>query len=434
MAKSTPAGVLDPLTGLPGRVQFIHEVDAALAAASAEQRQALWVATVAMPRLAMTNAGLGPAVGDGLISALAQTIRDELPEVFALCRLEGAEFACASFGPPRRVSKRGDDSPVRFLGIVLESAGMHLFTTLLTGLAHHAGGDGGETLLRKARLALARARMDDRSDIEVYDDALGEFAAERTELARELPAAIERGELRLHYQPKVALGSGRLIGVEALVRWARPDGRMVSPGSFVPAAEVSALIVPLGDWTLGEAIRQAASWREAGMAPMHVAVNVSALQFQKTDIVARVEELLATHGLPPEWLELELTEGALTADPDEIAARLARLRDMGVELAIDDFGTGYSSLGYLKRFPVHRLKIDQSFVRDCHEDATDAAIVRSVITLGHNLGLRVLAEGVETQGHADLLLAERCDEAQGYFYARPLEPLGLEEFARRPPA
>jgi len=420
----------DPLTGFLWRGPFVEAVDAAIATASPRELESLWVAVVAIQRLPFVNAGFGPEVGDDVIRGVADVISTELPEVFVKGRLEGAELAVASFGPARRVSMRGSDNPVRFIGVAVESDGMRLYTNLRAGTARHAPGDDAASLLRKAGLALARARDGGGSDQETYSDELGVLAHEHIDVARHLLAAIESNSLALEYQPKVDIASGTMVGVEALVRWPTADGRRISPATFIPVAEASGLIVPLGDWVLREGCRQVTRWQTAGLERFHVAINVSALQFQKTDIVGRVRDLLAETGAPADRLELELTEGALASDVEEVIRKLRAMRDMGIELAIDDFGTGYSSLSYLKRFPVDRLKIDQSFVRHSHENEQDRAIVRSVTTLGRNLGLKVIAEGVENEAHVALLTEERCEQAQGYYYSRPLQPDALAAFAR----
>jgi EAL domain-containing protein (putative c-di-GMP-specific phosphodiesterase class I) len=420
----------DPLTGFASHPDLVAAVDDAIAGASPAERRDLWVGVVAIPRLPFVNAGFGPDVGDDVIRGVARTIVDELPEAFITARLEGAELAMASFGPARRLSLRHVDDPVRFIGIAVESAGTRLFTNLRAGIAHYSEGDDGDTLLGKARLAVALAREEGSDDLVLYSEELGAQAREHVDVARNLLHAIENDALELRYQPKVDIRSGTMIGVEALVRWPTPDGGSVSPATFVPVAEASGLIVKLGDWVLREGCRQAARWCDGGLPRFHVAINVSALQFQKTDIVARTSDLLEETGARPDWLELELTEGALASDAGAMVRRLTALRDLGIDLAIDDFGTGYSSLSYLKRFPVHRLKIDQSFVRSSHESPKDRAIVRSVIAIGHNLGLKVIAEGVEREAHARLLAEEACEEAQGYYYARPLLADDLTAFAR----
>ncbi len=422
---------LDPLTGFALRDTFLDALDAVIADSSAQALRHLWVVAVAIPRLPFVNAGLGHEAGNDLIRGLADIAREELPQAFATARLEGAALAMASFGPPRRLTERDESSGIHFIGVEIESDGGRLFTNVRVGLCKHTAGDDARSMLRKAQLALAVARESASSDRQVYHPQLDVLARERTHVAKELLGAIEHDRLQLHFQPKVSLATGTMVGVEALVRWPTPGGGEMSPATFVPAAEASGLVVPLGNWVLRAACRQAVHWRARGIPPLHVAINVAPMQFQKTDIVTRIRDLLDVHDLEPSWLELELTEGALMTEADVAITRLRQLRDLGVELAIDDFGTGYSSLSYLKRFPVHRLKIDQSFVHRAHESEEDRAIVRSVVALGHNLGLRVLAEGVESEAHVQFLRAQHCDEGQGYYYSKPLTPDALAAYATR---
>jgi EAL domain-containing protein (putative c-di-GMP-specific phosphodiesterase class I) len=249
------------------------------------------------------------------------------------------------------------------------------------------------------------------------------------ELHSNLRKAVKNGEFLLHYQPQVELGSGRIVGAEALVRWRRADEELVPPGRFIPLAEESGLIVQIGEWVLNEACRQAKAWIDEGMAPMPVAVNLSAQQFKRGDILETVARALDESGLPPALLELELTETILLQETGVVMETLHRLKKLGVQLSIDDFGTGYSSLAYLKKLAVDKLKIDQSFVRDLAHDADDAAIVKAVIQLGHAMQLTVIAEGVETADQRDFLRRYGCDQIQGYLLSHPLPASEFAEFA-----
>jgi EAL domain-containing protein (putative c-di-GMP-specific phosphodiesterase class I) len=244
-------------------------------------------------------------------------------------------------------------------------------------------------------------------------------ALDRLSLETDLRRALERGELLLHYQPQVALSSGRIIGFEALLRWRHPTRGMVSPAEFIPVAEDSGLIVQVGEWALRTACAQARAWN-AEKLPVSVAVNISARQFAQPDFTRVVGSVLRDTACSPAWIELEVTESAAMRDADVTVATMQALKVMGVALAIDDFGTGFSSLSYLKRFPIDRLKVDQSFVRDLTSDPDDAAISQAVISLGHSLGLKVIAEGVETDAQLALLAGYGCDEVQGYLVSRPV--------------
>ena len=259
-----------------------------------------------------------------------------------------------------------------------------------------------------------------RNTYRFFNEEMNDDALEQITMYSGLRRGLEAGQFVLYYQPQIEIASGKLIGAEALIRWKHPDLGLVSPGRFIPVAEETGLIVEIGDWVLREACREAAKWRQIGFSEPLVAVNLSALQFKRGDIEQSVTSALETSGLEPHRLELELTESILIHDMDNVLATVKRLKLMGVKLSIDDFGTGYSSLSYLKRFEVDKLKIDQSFVRDLATDPEDAAIVRAIIQMGHSLGLRTIAEGVETQQVLDHLRLYHCDEAQGYFYARPM--------------
>jgi EAL domain-containing protein (putative c-di-GMP-specific phosphodiesterase class I) len=243
---------------------------------------------------------------------------------------------------------------------------------------------------------------------------------ERLSLERSLRRALERDELRLHYQPQYDVATGRIVGVEALIRWEHPEHGLVPPSRFMPFAEESGLILPIGDWVLGEACRQNKAWQQTGSTLVRVAVNISALQFRQPNFVETVQRALAAADLEARFLGLEVTESVIMHDAERVTDCLAQLKGMGLELAIDDFGTGYSSLSYLKRFPIDKLKIDKSFVRDINRDRDDAAIVSAIIGLTRSLGLKTIAEGVETPEQHEFLRAYGCDEVQGYLFSTPL--------------
>ncbi|MFZ2854413.1 MAG: EAL domain-containing protein [Rhodocyclaceae bacterium] len=257
-------------------------------------------------------------------------------------------------------------------------------------------------------------------------------ADERQALLGRLRRAQERGELLLHYQPQVETGSGRLVGVEALLRWQSPELGMVGPARFIPLAEEAGLIESIGEWVLQTACRQGVAWQQQGLPPMLIAVNLSARQFRQKNLALLVRQALRESGLEARWLELEVTEGMLMHDPEQAASILRELSGMGVHIAVDDFGTGYSSLSYLKRFPVTRLKVDQSFVRDIPGDQDDAAIVTAVVSLAHSLRMGVIAEGVETEAQRAFLLGLNCELCQGYLFSRPLPAGEIPAFQARP--
>lgn len=279
-----------------------------------------------------------------------------------------------------------------------------------------------EHLLQNADTAMYRAKESGKNNFLFYTAAMNTMIRERMEIENGLRHAIERGELVLHYQPQVNIASGEITGVEALVRWMHPEKGLIPPGKFISIAEDCGLIVPLGEWVLRTACRQSKEWQDAGLPLIIMAVNLSARQFREPRLVAVVAEAIADAELAQfaSILELEVTESLLMKDMEGTIATLNKLHEMGVHLSIDDFGTGYSSLSYLKRFPIHTLKIDQSFIRDITMDSDDAAIAATIITLGHSLKLKVIAEGVETAEQLALLRGMKCDEIQGYYFSKPL--------------
>ena len=286
------------------------------------------------------------------------------------------------------------------------------------------------SLAQHADVAMYRAKEDGRNAYRFFAPAM-QLQSQRTLLLEgALRRALERDQLRLHYQPQLSLRTGRVIGVEALLRWNHPELGQVSPAEFIPVAEKSGLILPIGEWVLRTAVGQMVSWIHSGLEPIIMAVNISAVQFRQPNLPELVSHILAEAALAPEYLELELTEGVATDDPKGAIAIMGELRTRGVRMSIDDFGTGYSSLSYLKRFPVYKLKIDQSFVRDIVLDPEDKAIVDAIIGMASSLGLQTIAEGVETLEQLDALRAKGCDEVQGYFFSRPLLALDCERFLR----
>ena len=291
-------------------------------------------------------------------------------------------------------------------------------------------GEDFDLLLQKADTAMYHAKEAGRNAHRFFTEQMNEKAVERLQLETRLRMALENKEFVLHYQPQIDLCSGAIIGVEALIRWRCPEGELISPGRFIPVAEESGLIVPIGNWVLGEACRQTREWQKAGLAPFVVAVNLSAAQFRRHDLINNVINALVLSDLDSQWLELELTESIMIRDAEATLDTVRRLKALGVKLSVDDFGTGYSSLAYLKRFAVDKLKIDQSFVRDLVGDPEDAAIVRAIIQMAHSLKLKTIAEGVESEAQSELLREFQCDEIQGYWLTRPMPADELADFIR----
>jgi diguanylate cyclase (GGDEF)-like protein len=376
---------------------------------------------VAIERFHRLVGTLGHEVADEALRTIARRIESDTAPVSAeLFRLDGANFALICPGD----TDTEDRLVAAVLGIARQPirVGPHeLLIAVSCGTARFVT-DGGDavTLLRSANTALEHAKRSQAAHVR-FDPVFNARGVARLATEAAFGHAVERGELELHYQPQMDIASGRVIGAEALVRWRR-DGRLISPADFIPVAEESGLIVGIGDWVLREACRQAAAWRLAGLGELVVAVNISARQFLDPRFHDNVVSALTETGTDAELIELEITESAIMQNPDGVAGELARLRALGLALAIDDFGTGYSSLAYLKRFPLDKLKIDQSFVRHLSTvgDAGDRAIVEAVVRLGQTLGLRVIAEGVETEEHRGILSTLGCDEIQGYWFAKPL--------------
>jgi EAL domain-containing protein (putative c-di-GMP-specific phosphodiesterase class I) len=302
-------------------------------------------------------------------------------------------------------------------------AGREFNTSASLGVSlYPQDGTDAETLLKNADAAMYRAKAQGRNNFCFFTAEINTALHERIALEHGLRQALDRGELLLDYQPKVELSSGALIGAEALVRWRHPEHGLLSPARFIPVAEDTGLIVPIGEWILRTACSQVQGWRSQGLQLKVLSVNISARQFRSPDLVDQIAEILRASGLPAGCLDLEITESLMMEDVQEFIARLHALKDLGVQLSVDDFGTGYSSLAYLKRFPLDALKIDRSFVRDITTDPEDATITVAIIGLAHSLRLKVVAEGVETAEQLALLAANGCDEMQGYLFSAPAAP------------
>jgi diguanylate cyclase (GGDEF)-like protein len=410
----------DVLTGLPNRVGLAEHLEQVLARREAANGDCALL-LLGLDHFRHVNDTLGYAQGDRLLVAVASRIRASVPKGVFVARLSGDEFVVVLEGqPPAAARELGElllQAMTREFGIgqdrIQISASIGLMASAEPGQAAGA-------VMRHADLALHRAKQSGRNCMEVYDRSVGAEFDRQMLLESQLRVALERGELLLHYQPQWNVRSGALVGWEALLRWHSAELGKVAPGEFVPVAERSGLILAIGNWVLREACRQLRAWRDAGLAPGTMAVNLSARQFRQRDLVDMVGQVLRENDLPPSSLELEITESMLMDDLAAAAAVLGDLQKLGVNIAIDDFGTGYSSLGYLKAFPLHCLKIDRSFIADVPGDASDAAIVRTIIALADNLGLRVLAEGVETQAQLAFLREHHCAQMQGYLKAPPL--------------
>jgi|APMI01.1.fsa_nt_gi diguanylate cyclase (GGDEF)-like protein/PAS domain S-box-containing protein len=421
----------DSLTGLPNRALLHDRLDQALANA-ARQGTRIALLFLDLDRFKTINDSLGHMMGDQLLQGVALRLSGCVRETDTVSRQGGDEFLIVL------THVEMPDDAARVAEKILDRLrppfdidGQQLGTSFSIGIAlYPEDGNTAESLMKNADTAMYHAKENGRNTYRFFDERMNVNALERLHLENGLRLAMENEEFLVYYQPQVDLASGRIIGAEALLRWFSGVMGGISPARFIPLAEECGLIVPIGEWVLHTACRQARKWQDEGLPAIPVAVNLSALQFRRADIVATVSRALQESGLQGCWLELELTESLLMQSGPEVEAILSRLKALGVRLSIDDFGTGYSSLAYLKRFPVDRLKIDQSFVRDITDDPDDAAIVRAIIQLGRSLRLEVIAEGTETPEQMDFLRYERCTAAQGYLFAPPLPAEAVTELLR----
>lgn len=424
----------DPLTGLPNRRQFLKQLQRLLHHKKNKPRAMLpiLVMQLGLDRFRAINKSLGPYLGDQLLRDVSRRLAESLYETDLLARTGGDEFSVLLRGTHHiQDGTRVADRLRERLAAPFVVGGQEIFVTASIGLAV-APDDGVEAddLLRAADSAMARAKEHGGDTSQYFTPELDAQARGRLVLENALRHAVERGELFLEYQPQVDLARRTVVGVEALVRWRHPEMGTIPPGSFIPLAENSGLIEPIGAWVLNEACRQLQAWDSAGLPPLRMAVNVSARQFRDSGLREQIVAALARNHLAPERLELELTESMLMRDTAAAARMLERLKALRVGLAIDDFGTGFSSLSYLAEFPIDTLKIDQSFVRGADGQIRNGPIVRAIATLAAGLGLRTVAEGVESRQQLEFLRAHKCDEAQGFLLARPLSPEGVAELLR----
>ncbi len=429
----------DALTGLPNRAQLQEHAHLALAMAR-RQGNCLAVLMLDLDHFKDINDSLGHSVGDQLLCQLAQRLRATIREQDIVARLGGDEFIFI-------LQTIDSDDVAMVAQKLLEQIaqpfhiGIHdLKVTASLGVAMYpADGDDLETLLQRADAAMYQVKRAGRHGMRFFTSAMQQRAARHLQLVNALRFAIERDQLHVVYQPQVSLRERAIIGAEALLRWETPELGSISPAEFIPAAEESGLIQSIGSWVLRTAIRQACVWRAQGLPPITMAVNLSAVQFRDSKLPELVSQILQEEGLPAEYLELELTEAVAVNDPQGAIAMMNNLHERGVHMSIDDFGTGYSSLSQLKKFRAYKLKIDQSFVRDISTDAEDRAIVNAIINMARSLGMRTIAEGVETIEQLSYLHEHQCDEIQGYYFSRPVGPdafrqLLLDGAARHLPA
>ncbi len=418
----------DLLTGLPNRTLFNEQLSVSLTQACNSQSM-LAVMFLDLDRFNTINDTLGHAVGDRLLQEVAKRLSSCLRQNDILARWGGDEFTLL-------VSKTNSADEVakiaqRILNVLkpafnlegysqaCRSTSLHISSSIGITL-YPQDGEDAETLLRNADAALHRAKQQGRNNFQFYTAAMNSQACELLVLENELHHALKRREFVVYYQPQVNTTTGEITGMEALVRWQHPKFGLVAPDKFIPLAEETGLIVPIGEWVLKTACAQNKAWQDAGLSPLRVAVNLSVRQFQQPLLLNIVSQTLQETGLSPQFLELEITETIAMHNVELTKAILSELHQMGVYLSIDDFGTGYCSLGYLKQFPLHTLKIDKSFVRDLATDPQNAGIINAIMMLGRGFNLRVIAEGVETEAEKDCLRSFQCEEMQGYLSSPPL--------------
>ncbi|TEU00418.1 MAG: EAL domain-containing protein, partial [Dehalococcoidia bacterium] len=421
----------DALTDLPNRALFQDRLTIALAQARRKKRMVA-VLYLDLDHFKVVNDTVGHGKGDKLLQRVGERLTTLVREGDTVARVGGDEFTLLF------PEVAGVEDAAEIAERVLKAFqqpwtldGHEFHVTTSVGIAMYPNdGEDAESLLQNADTAMYRAKEQGRNNYQLYTPAMNARIVERLALENSLRSGLERGEFVVYYQPQVNIRTGQVVGLEALLRWQHPERGLVLPAEFIPVAEETGLILPLGEWVLRTACAQNKAWQEAGLPPLRVAVNLSARQFQQRSLIDMVAQVLQETGMDPHWLALEITEGVAMQDVDFTIAMLRGLREMGIQIAIDDFGTGYSSLSYLKRFPIDAVKIDRSFVRDLTVDPNDAAIATTVITMAHNLKLSVIAEGVETEEQLAFLRRHRCDEMQGFLFSKAVPAKAIEKIAR----
>jgi diguanylate cyclase (GGDEF)-like protein/PAS domain S-box-containing protein len=436
----------DILTGLLNRNSFKEHLTQALAQAERNRRH---VATLFLDldRFKRINDTFGYKVGDLLLQGVAERIKESIRKSDksarnvetqisdSVSRLGGDEFTIllpdiGHVQDSARVAKRILDSLSRPHII----AGHEIFITGSIGITvYPMDGEDPDTLLKNADAAMYSAKEQGRNNYQFYSEAMNASSFERLSFENALRKALDRQEFLIHYQPQVNINSGKIVGMEALLRWEHPEMGLVSPGDFIPLAEETGLIVPIGEWVLDAACAYNKALQKMGLPPRRISVNISSLQFRPKSLVETIARVLRVSGLDPRWLEIELTESAIMKNMEESSSILRELKQMGLRVAIDDFGTGYSSLAYLKRFPLDILKIDRSFIRDIPGDRDNEAIAAAIIAMAHSLNLEVIAEGVEKEDQLEFMRAHGCDQVQGYIFSRPLPGEKMKEYLEKEP-
>ena len=424
----------DPLTELPNRALFVDRLNQALIDASWHHQQ-LGTLMLDLDRFKDINDSLGHGAGDDLLKQAAQRLRQVLRDYDTIARLGGDEFAVL-LPDVRQATDLGSiaNKVITAFTSPFTISGKEVFVTIsIGGALYPDDAKDANQLLQHADAALYHAKGKGRNNFQFYSSDLTAQASARLTMESELHKAIEREELELHYQPKFDLASGRLVGAEALMRWNHPQRGLVSPLQFIPLAEDTGLIVPMGAWALRAACVAAADWNSRSSDPLKIAVNLSARQFPGGDLARTVREALSFANCQPQWLELEITESLLLDGRDEIRSVLEELSQLGITIAIDDFGTGYSALSYLTRFPVQILKIDRAFIKELPSDRGNAEqLVKAIVSLGQSLNMALVAEGVETKAQADYLSGLGCEVVQGFLFGKPVPRASFEQWVHAP--
>ncbi len=418
----------DQLTGLPNRMLLKDRINALLDS-SHRENESLAVMFVDIDHFKEINDTLGRVVGDGVLIETAQRLQTTLGEEAIVSRLSGDEFVLLL---PTTDANRASMIALTLLETIahpfsIEQNELTLTASIGIALYPHDG-DDFETLLKNADTAMHQVKGENRNDFYFFTPEMQTHFNRHLQLVNALRYALKRDEFQLYYQPQMSLKTGEMIGAEVLLRWHHPLWGMISPAEFIPIAEESGQIIPIGEWVLRTAMEQLQGWIEQGFPPMVIAVNLSTIQFRQKNLVSLVMSILNDTGVPPSCLELELTEACAMYNQNLAMEVMNKLHEKGIRMAIDDFGTGYSSLSYLKKFQVSKLKIDQSFIRDIINDSDDQTIVTTIIDMAHNLGLHTIAEGVETFEQLEFLRAHGCDEIQGYYFSKPLPLAEFEAF------
>jgi diguanylate cyclase (GGDEF)-like protein len=418
----------DSLTNLPNRLA-LRERFKQVQPTDANNEQLVTVLCLGLDRFNQINDNLGHTVGDLLIKAVGERITSCIGSQDIVARLNADQFAIIlAMTQHKKEAGNIAQTMLESLSQIFRLAGQEIFITASIGIALYPR-DGAEIeqLLNHANTAMTQAKQHGGDQYEFYSAAFNIGSSDRLALQASLRHALEREELQVYYQPQVNLKTGEIIGAEALVRWQHPERGLVSPDKFIPLAEETGLIVPIGEWVLQTACKQTKHWQTAGFPSLRVAVNLSSRQFSQIDLRKQLVQILMDTGLDPKFIELELTESMLVQNTEVAIRRLNALKSLGVEIAIDDFGTGYSSLSYLQQFPFDILKIDRCFIRNITENANNAAITKAIIEMAKSLNLKLIAEGVETEAELSFVCKHQCDAMQGYLFSRPVPAHDFEQ-------